>query len=612
MPASILTGDRRSIPTVAIIGNDAVLVAAPATPVQLSHACLRYGFSIAVPATWGDELIAGEALRQLASRTKGPAVMCVCPYARSRLLTPGPDLEPFLVSLASPPVATARYLRAVYGEHGVHITYIGACPGGADPVIDVRLTPTAFLADLADRGIPLSEQPLVFDSIVPPDRRRWCSLPGGVPSAEMLCSDTDTRTLVEIDRDDVSTDLVQHIMTREHVLLDLAPSLGCACSGAIGSLAPHSARGAVAALEPPRAPGPVVDLAVVVSLDVPPAPPTSAPVTGSPPAAREADLLERQLDQLLGVQATDPLSERATEAEFEAELDADLADLLATSRSIPQAPSSAPASSDAGPRRPTSESMAVAAETSAVIASDALGPQSDVGEVGVVATAVSEQDDHPISANRAEPPRRSVRRRTPVSAPPRYSGSSIPKATSTDGRALPRAYVAKRRTPSMGIPTIDESARDESTRDESVPPAADNAPLVDTGIPWSPPVEQHRPPDSSEIAADDTAALATPRPTESHVVDPTPEPQESPTPPRDEPPVAAPESHDEPRTEPNGAPQALQSSQAPQVRDAAVGPGNGGGGGTIAASDSTQSALRILMFAVLLGFAVVVLYTLRP
>src|SRR3954452_4999807 len=87
LPASTPTVDRRSIPAVAIIGNDAVLAAAPATPVQLSHACLRRGFSVAVPASWGDELIAAEAMRKLASRDKGPAVMCVCPYARSRLLT---------------------------------------------------------------------------------------------------------------------------------------------------------------------------------------------------------------------------------------------------------------------------------------------------------------------------------------------------------------------------------------------------------------------------------------------------------------------------------------------------------------------------------------------
>ena len=100
-------------------------------------------------------VIAAEAMRKLASRDKGPAVMCVCPYARSRLLTPGPDLGPFLVSLVAPPVATARYLRAVYGESGVHITYIGSCPSANDPAIDERLTPDAFLADRAAARVRL-------------------------------------------------------------------------------------------------------------------------------------------------------------------------------------------------------------------------------------------------------------------------------------------------------------------------------------------------------------------------------------------------------------------------------------------------------------------------
>src|SRR5689334_23610968 len=150
MSAPLPTTDRRPVSMVAIIGNDAVLDAAPATPVQLAHACLRRGFTVAVPASWGDELVATETVRRLASRERGPAVMCVCPFVRSRLLTPGPDLAPFLVSLVSPPVAAARYLRAVYGEAGVQITYIGACPGADDPAIDACLTPDAFLADLAE------------------------------------------------------------------------------------------------------------------------------------------------------------------------------------------------------------------------------------------------------------------------------------------------------------------------------------------------------------------------------------------------------------------------------------------------------------------------------
>jgi len=301
---------------VAIVGNDVVLAAAPATPVQLAHACLRRGFSVAVPASWGDELLASEAMRRLASRGRGPAVMCVCPYVRARLLAPGPDLAPFLVSLVSPPVATARYLRMLYGDHAVHITYIGGCPSGEDAAIDARLTPDDFLADLADQGIALSEQPLVFDSIVPPDRRRWYSLPGGVPSPEGLSSEMDARSLVEIDRDDASADLVQHIITRDHVLLDLAPSLGCACSGAVGAVSARNARLAVMALEPPRAFGPIIDPSAVVALDVPvgvAALGRVAPVV-DPPAAADPRL-DSLLDEILGAGADDVTDAPALESD---------------------------------------------------------------------------------------------------------------------------------------------------------------------------------------------------------------------------------------------------------------------------------------------------------
>ena len=244
--------------------------------------------------------------------------MCVCPFVRSRLLAPGPDLAPFLVSLVPPPIATARYLRSVYGDRGVHITYIGACPGADDQVIDAHLTPETFLGELAEHGISLAEQPLVFDSIVPPDRRRWCSLPGGVPSAEVLWSDTDTRTLVEIERDDVSTDLAQHIIARDHVLLDLAPSLGCSCSGAIPSLTPRSARVAVTALEPPRALGPVIEPPTAIALDVPvgvadPVEP-ARPVEPSRPVIAQRtqqemdhDARERALDMILGGEPEPPV-----------------------------------------------------------------------------------------------------------------------------------------------------------------------------------------------------------------------------------------------------------------------------------------------------------------
>jgi hypothetical protein len=552
-----------------------VLVAAPATPVQLSHACLRYGFSVAVPASWGDELVAAEALRQLASRNKGPVVMCVCPYARSRLLTPGPDLEPFLVSLASPPVATARYLRTAYGEHGVHLTYIGSCPSGADPVFDARLTPDAFLADLAEHGIALSEQPLVFDSIVPPDRRRWCSLPGGVPSPEMLGSDADARTLVEIERDDVSTDLVQHIITREHVLLDLAPSLGCACSGAVGNLAPRSARAAVAALEPPRAPGPVIDTTVVVSLDVPPMPTALAAPSISPPtSASESadDLLERRLDEILGTQVSHAPVDREIEAELEAELDADIAEVLAVGRAAVDSLAASATRPDPG----THDEQRL--------------------EVAATAAEVSEHDRQ-IGTGGLESPTYSVRRRTPPATPSRYSGTGVPKAMSTSGRPLPRAYVAKRRTPPMGIPTIDEPPH--SVAAEASPPTGDDAP-PDTANPVDTP--------ATDVASAESEIVGQVAPAHNAVefsVTLTDEPPVTNDQPLADDPVVVQELPIEPRS---GAPTEPEAAPLPPTSETAV---TGRGGGTAAAAIPNQRVLRILLFAVLLAFAAVVLYTLR-
>ena len=172
-------------PSVVILGNDAVLAARPATAVQLAHACHRLGYDAAVPASWGDELVAGETVRQIRARGgDGVTILCACPYVEARLLAPGPDLAPLLVGVVAPPVAVARYLRRLYGGRPVHITYVGACPSAsadaasAEAAIDVALAPGALLRSFAEHGVRLAEQPVVYDSVIPPDRRRFCSLPG--------------------------------------------------------------------------------------------------------------------------------------------------------------------------------------------------------------------------------------------------------------------------------------------------------------------------------------------------------------------------------------------------------------------------------------------------
>ena len=481
MSAPLPLDDRRPVPTVAIIGNDAVLMAAPATPVQLAHACLRRGFGVAVPASWGDELVAAEAMRRLASRPRGPAVMCVCPFVRSRLLAPGPDLAPFLVSLVSPPVATARYLRAVYGDHGVHITYIGGCPSGDDPSIDACLTPDAFLADLADNGIALAEQPLVFDSIVPPDRRRWGSLPGGSPTAEVLWSEADTRTLIEIERDDASTELAQHIIGQEHVLLDLAPALGCVCSGAISSLPARSARVAVTTVEPPRALGPVVDPSVVLSLD--------APVNkGAPRAAARADgdrtdaaMMEQRLDELLGTQI-ETADAPVVVVQWDLEAIASTSDALREAPPPGEASPATPESPVFEPQRALADSTSVADDLGSSDAGvDSRGEPAETD--AELAQPVDEPAEMTAAPLDAAPEQSTVRRRPPVPTHARHPSSSIPKAMASDGRALPRAYVAKRRTPPSGMPTVGtfpEKTAPEFTVPENTRPTADAPLAVDT------------------------------------------------------------------------------------------------------------------------------------
>jgi len=587
---------------VAIIGNDAVLEAAPATPVQLAHACLRRGFTVAVPASWGDELVASETVRRLASRERGPAVMCVCPFVRSRLLAPGPDLAPFLVSLVAPPVATARYLRAAYGEHDVRITYIGGCPSGDDPSIDERLTPDAFFADLAEHGIALAEQPLVFDSIVPPDRRRWCSLPGGTPTAEVLWGDSDTRALVEIDRDDVSTDLAQHIITHEHVLLDLAPGLGCMCSGAIRLSPSRTARAAVIALEPPRAPKPVIDPAPMVALDAPVAEHVTSPplVAVSPATAAPEELsLESRLDELLG----NPIDLPWTESEPEVAVDFTVEAAVLGGASMDMM-GRAPTATASVPQAPAERAATVAEPVEALgdhatIPPTALPEPEATSPTTLTPESIAEPPtpesiaEAPAPESATEPPapapaaRSRVRRHTPPPMPVRYPTSTIPRATASDGKALPRAYVAKRRTPAAGTPSIDEAhgaevpetpaseGRNGSALPTSLTPPATDA---DVATPAQPSV------DNEPLPVEEVSAVITEQPPLSTTSDES-ETSESAT--------AAPEpSSSDPR---GSAPDADQTSRADS---------NTAGAAATATDTSAGPVVALLVALLAIGFFV--------
>ena len=230
---------------------------------SLSHACL---------ASWIHRRGAGELGRRVGCRRGGASARieraralrsCVSAHSFDRAYSrPGPDLAPFLVSLVSPPVATARYLRAAYGEHGVHITYIGALSERRGSAIDERLTPDAFLADLAEHGIAL---------VGAAARVRFDRSAGSSPMVLPARRSTDRRDSLERHR---------HADARSRSTATTCPptsrntssraSTCCSISRRVLAAPvavrsdrspPRSARVAVTAVEPPRALGPIIDQA---------------------------------------------------------------------------------------------------------------------------------------------------------------------------------------------------------------------------------------------------------------------------------------------------------------------------------------------------------------
>jgi hypothetical protein len=163
-------------------------------------------------------------------------------------------------------VVLARYLRAIHAPGKLRLTYVGRCPGATDESIDARLTPEELIATFADHRIVLEEQPAVFDSVLPPDRRRYRSLPGGLPTADMLWSNDNDgrgpRSVVELYGDELPVELAQHLLAGKPVLIDVAQKLGCVCAGAVPNVDPMHARAQVTELEPPRASHPVLDESV--------------------------------------------------------------------------------------------------------------------------------------------------------------------------------------------------------------------------------------------------------------------------------------------------------------------------------------------------------------
>lgn len=236
-----------------------LLAALPGRAVQLAHAILAAGYDLVVPVSWGEELLAEHVLRELEHAPSHAMVFCSCPLVRQRLLASGNEIVPHLLSTVAPPVATARYLRALQPDVGMRITYLGACPGAVENSIDAQLQPQDFLHHLDQRAISIVRQPMVFESMVPPDRRRHWSVPGGAPSVDAMVARGLATRFVTVGPD-VALEIAEAILAADRVLLDVAPTQGCACAGAVEVHQVEGSREAVIALEPPRSHLPVIDV----------------------------------------------------------------------------------------------------------------------------------------------------------------------------------------------------------------------------------------------------------------------------------------------------------------------------------------------------------------
>src|SRR5581483_2458053 len=216
------------------------------------------GYSAAVPASWGDELIAEAALKRIAARGDEALILCSCPRVAERMRRMG-SLRQNLLPFVSPPVAAARYLRARAGLQGLHITYVGDCPGAADPAIDRYASPAALLKSLAKRNINPASQSTTMDERVARDGRRFYSLPGGAPAPNWVYAERRGQGVLEPESADYIAEVANHVAKRDRCVIDVATRLGCACSGAIVGAQWSQARAAISALEPERAVHEVLD-----------------------------------------------------------------------------------------------------------------------------------------------------------------------------------------------------------------------------------------------------------------------------------------------------------------------------------------------------------------
>jgi hypothetical protein len=128
------------------------------------------------------------------------------------------------------------------------------------------------------------------------DARRFYSLPGGAPAPNWLYVEKRGYTLIEPTARDFLAEVAFRVSKKERRVVDLAPRLGCACSGVMTGKPWAEARETVAACEPPRAVHEVLDHDVPLDLSAPIEPWTGSTGGGAPTIPITLDALAGMYD----------------------------------------------------------------------------------------------------------------------------------------------------------------------------------------------------------------------------------------------------------------------------------------------------------------------------
>jgi diguanylate cyclase (GGDEF)-like protein len=257
-----------------LLATEAVVHFYPATQEQVWNACAALGFREVVPALVGDELVAREYLRLARANGRRTWIRSTSPVVVEYCRRKHPELLPYLAPVATPAVAAARYLRALYKDEPITLVYCGVATPGETPEVDEAIDASLTFAELEslllEHGLDPRRQPAYLTRLAG-ERRRHLSTPGGLPLPLLEEERMSSRRFRKVRGLDLIAALAESVRRDGDALgfVDLMPYDGDIDHPAMGPRQDLFWRRRIVQLaEGNRSPTPVVDESLEVDLSV--------------------------------------------------------------------------------------------------------------------------------------------------------------------------------------------------------------------------------------------------------------------------------------------------------------------------------------------------------